>query len=242
MENDDILNIDLEDLFKEPVDNSEPESVENNNSKPASEPTKSESNDEITTEAVSKRINTVRHKTEIDTQDRVAKELGFDNYADLQKAKEKQLIRDAGLDGEEIEDVVNKLVEQRLANDARFKKLEEYEAERKNNFVKAQLNEINALADSNFTSIEQLPKDTLALWEKTGNLKQAYLATQGESLLTKKRSTPKINGSTTHLAESGSQGTGNKTRPLTDMEKDIWRSVIPGITDEELSKKTMDID
>jgi len=87
----------------------------------------------------------VRKKTESETQDKVAKELGYENDADLQKANEKKLLKDAGLDEEDITGVVNKLVEQRIANDPRFKKIEELEAIERNNFVNTQLKEINNL-------------------------------------------------------------------------------------------------
>ena len=139
------------------------------------------------TNAVSTRINEVKRKTAIETQEKLAKELGYASYTELQKANEHKLLKEAGLDESDISEVVEKLVEKRLANDNRFKKLEEYEEREKNNFVNSQLKEINKLTGNNYTSIEQLPKDTLKVWEKTGNLKQAYLATQGESLILKSK-------------------------------------------------------
>ncbi len=239
-DNEETLNINIDDLFKDPVAE-EPEvleTVENHNTPEtkANEPTEQ-------TKAVSERINEVRRKTESETQEKIARELGYENYADMRKAKEKKLLEDAGLDEDDIKEVVEKLVAQRLADDPRMKKLEEIEAKDKATFVNSQLKEINTLTGTNFTSIEQLPKDTLDLWAKTGNLKQAYLATQGEAIILKNNAAAKNTSSLAHLASAGSNSnTHTKSRLLNEEEKAIWRSVMPDITDDELSKKTVDIE
>lgn len=226
--NDDTLDFDIDELFKDPEDIESPTETESDNS-----------NIDMT-KAVSDRINNVRKKTESETQDKIAKELGFDSYEDLQKANEQKLLRDAGLDEEEITEVVNKLVEQRISNDPRFKKIEELEAREKSNFVAAQLKEINNVAGTNYTSVDQLPKETLEVWQKIGNLSQAYYATQGAQLFNKSQST-KRNGSLSHMADSSNGSVSNNRRPLTEEEKAIYRMVNPDITEEELSKKTRDV-
>lgn len=230
---DETVNIDVDALFKDEADT---DTETNDTSTQTDKPVDNEGID--TTKAMSERINTVRHKTEVETQDKIAKELGYENYADLRKSQEQKLFRDAGLDDKDATDLVNKLVEQRLANDPRLKKLEEIEAKEKTAFVNSQLNEINKLPGVNFTSIDKLPDDTLRLFEKTGNLKQAYLATHGEELIFKNQT----KGSTDHLANGSFEGTGRKTRALNDNEKMIWRMVNSNITDEELSKKTVDVE
>lgn len=194
--------------------------------------------DKVMTKAVSKRINAVREKTEQETQNKIAKELGYASYNDLLKASEKKLVKEAGLDETDTEDLVNKLVEKRLANDPRMKRLEEYEARDKQNFVNSQLQEINELTGSEFKDVSELPEDTLKMWEKTGNLKQAYLATYGESLLTKKKVVN--NGNTNHMAQSSVGNTAEKRRGLTAKERDIYKSVLGDyITEDELSKLTL---
>lgn len=227
-DNNNELNISIDDLFRDPEPEVQPREETSEEPQPNM------------TKAVSERINTVRRKTEAETQDRIAKELGYDSYEAMQKANEQKMLRDAGLDEEEIGAVVEKLVQKRLAEDPRLKKLEEIEANEKANFVTAQLKEINELGN-NFASIDELPKETLDMWEKIGDLKQAYLATQGEALL-KRRYSNQDKGSLRHLASPDQSSVGTKTRKLTESEKAIWRSVMPDITEEELSKKTMTID
>lgn len=226
----------IDDLFKDPEDNAD------NNKKDENVVTTKEleaEDNKIMTKEVSKRINEVREKTESETRNKMAKELGFNSYDELVKANEKKLFKEAGLDETDTEDLVNKLVEKRLANDPRMKKLEEYENRDKENFVNSQLKEINELTGSDFKDISQLPEDTLKMWEKTGNLKQAYLATQGESLLLKKKASSE-NGTTNHLASSDVGNTTEKRRGLTAKEREIYKSVLGDyITDDELSKLTL---
>lgn len=233
-EEDKVLDIAIDDLFKDPE-----EDVSTDNSQPTDTSKKEPSE---LTKAMSNRINEVKAKTERETKDNIAKELGFENYADLQKSNERQVLKDAGLDDKDIEPIIQKLVDKRLAEDPRIKRLEELEARDKQVFVKEQLKEINKLVAStgvHFKSVDELPGEVLKMWEKTGNLKQAYLAVQGESLITKQ--TGNKNGDLSHLANPGAVGTGTNVRPLTQSEKDIWRMVNPDITDEELNKKTMPV-
>lgn len=226
---DDALDLDIDDLFRDPDENNDEPTEQNtsNGNEPSEE-----------TKAVSERINIVKRKTQTETRDEVAKEFGYANYAEMQKAKEKQMLRDKGLDEEETAALVEQLVEKRFANDPRFKRLEEIEANEKTNFVNAQLKEINKLTGDNFTDVKDLPDDTLKLWEKTGNLKQAYLATHGEELLNK-RAAGRASGSLEHLGTASMTGNSTKTRGLSDEEKSIWKSVLGDyITDDELNKKT----
>ena len=114
-DNNNELNISIDDLFKDPEPEVQPREETSEEPQPNM------------TKAVSERINTVRRKTEAETQDRIAKELGYDSYEAMQKANEQKMLRDAGLDEEEIGAVVEKLVQKRLAEDPRLKKLEEIE-------------------------------------------------------------------------------------------------------------------
>lgn len=222
---DETIDIDVDALFSDDTEDNNPETP------PAPTATPE-------TKAVSKRINEVRAQTERETREAMAKELGYESYAAMKQAREKKVLTDAGLD-EESAKVVDKIVEQRLADDPRLKKLAAIEKQQQEAFVASQLAAINSAAGTDFKSIDQLPPETLALWEKIGDLKQAYYATQGDTIFAKRRAASE-NGSTAHLANPGHSG-GAKTRGLTEEEKAMWRMVMPDITEEELSKKTMDV-
>lgn len=230
------LELNVDDLFKDPVEDQETNQTNTTDDKTVEEQEKQEM-----TKGVSKRINEVRHKTEIETEDRIAKQLGYDSYDALLKSKEKEMLQEAGVDNDEVSAMVEKLVEERLKRDPRLKKLEEIESLEKTKFVEAQLNAINQFSDNKYTSVDELPKEVLSIWEKTGDLKQAYLAVKGEELLLKNKSSS-LNGSTNHLANPGSVGGSSKTRLLTAEEKEIYRSVLGDFyNEEEISKKTRPI-
>lgn len=181
------------------------------------------------TKAMSDRINEVKKKT----QDNVAKQLGFDNYDDLMNHKNKDDLNEVGIDIDDpkVKDMIDKIVNDRISNDERFKKLEEYENKQKNDFLAEQLNEINSIEGTSFTAINQLPQETIDMFGKLGNLKQAYFATQGEKLLAKQ-----LNGTTTHLSNKNMSSSSNKMRHLSEDERNTYRMVMPDITDEQLDK------
>ena len=116
--NETTLDINIDDLFNDPDETTQTDKQEE----------KSNPQNEEMTKAVSERINTVRKKTESETENRVAKELGYESYEDLRKANEKKLLKDAGLDENDTElmSVLEKVVEKRISEDPRMKKLEEY--------------------------------------------------------------------------------------------------------------------
>lgn len=241
---DDIMEMDLESLFG--IQSDDEESVEANES--ANESNETQNNNvetsvdsKPTTKAVSERINKVRKSTELETRESVAKELGYESYeammADKAKKREKKLFDDAGVEeNDETKEFIEKIVKSRIENDPRFKKLKEYEELEKARFVKSQIDEINKLSGSNYTSIDQFSEETLKIWKVTGNLKQAYLATNGEKLILGKSSQK---GSLDHLANPN-PGTSSKTRYMTESEKAFYRSIVPDITEDELNSKTIE--
>lgn len=219
---DKIVDLDIDDLFKDPVGDS---------STPQLTP-------EQMTKAMTDRINEVKSKTEKETMEKIAKDLGFNSYEELQKAKENEIIETHGYDPKDIEAVIEPLLAKRLADDPRLQKLAEYEARERDAYIQSQLAEINK-ATGQKLKIEDLSKETLDLWGKGLELEQAYYATQGKTIMNRVVSHLQ-QGTLTHLAPGA--GAGNvKTRTLTAEEKALWRSINPDITEEELSKKTTQI-
>jgi hypothetical protein len=156
------------------------------------------------------------------------------------KATERKIVEDQGYDPDEINKLLEPLIEKRLTNDPRFKKLEEIESREKDAYLSQQLAAINKISDVKYKSVNDLPDETLNLFAKGVDLKQAFYATQGEGLFN--RAAQKANnGSLNHLAPLPN-GNGVKTRGLNAEEKAMYRMIIPGITEEELSKKTIEID
>jgi hypothetical protein len=233
---DDELDISIDDLFNDEEDSQTSE----NSQTSSSDDSKNEEESMNLTKNMSKRINDVRRKTELEVQDRVAKQAGYESYEDMMKATERKIVEDQGYDPDEISALLEPLIEKRLALDPRFKKLEEIEAREKSDYLSKQLAEINKVSEVKYKSVNDLPQETINLFAKGVDLKQAFYATQGEGLFNRAASRAN-NGSLNHMAPLPN-GNGVKTRGLTAEEKDMYRMIIPGITEEELSKKTIEID
>lgn len=229
---DETLELSVDDLFKDPE-----ESLPQEDTSTTSADADNSDNTDMTLR-VRHRINDVRRKTEQETQDKIAKEFGYNSYSEMQKAKENKLIEEHGFDKDDIEKVLTPLLEARLAADPRFKKLAEIEQREKENYIDEQLKEINKYSGNKYKSVDDLPESTINLWAKGVELEQAYLATAGKELLTKNSlSTQK--GSLTHMAPSSSNG-GTKKRGLSEYEKQLYRNIMPDITEDELNSKMID--
>lgn len=225
----------LEDLFEvddeqetPPVDDTNPSPSDNGNT------------DVSQTKAFAKRLAEEKAKVVNEERENIAKSLGYNSFDELQKAREKRLYDEKGLDHEEISPLVDELVEQKLNSDPRMKELEQFRAKQVEEFGKKELAEITKLTDGEITKLEQIPSEVIDLWKKKGSLKAAYLELKGEELILKARS-GQSKGSTSHLNQpSGSNGNSGSKRHLTAEEKRMWRLFNPSLTDEELNKKLVD--
>lgn len=227
-----IMDIELDDLFDDP----DVTPASEDDQKP--EPKTLEQKKVEMTQAVTKRINEVKSKTEKETLERVAKELGFENYAAMQKSKEADIIKKQGLNPEDVENVIEPLVLKRLADDPRLKRLEALEARERDEYIQSQLNAINTATGQTLT-VKDLPKETLDLWAKGVGLEQAYYATQGKQLIAKSKGQIE-NGTLEHLA-TGASTQPLKTRKLTEDEKAMYRQIAPHLTEDDLNKKTVEV-
>ncbi len=216
----DILDLKIDELFEDKPEAGTP-------------PAKEEPKIDLT-EAMSKRINEVRAKTEQETRDKLAKDLGFESYEALHAAKTKQTITEAGLDPEQVEKIIEPLLAKRLESDPRIQKLQQLEEQEKKAAIKAELDQLEKLTGLKLTEAD-LPKETMDLHAKGVPLAQAYIATNPSKILS-----ANVKGSTNHLA-TGSGGTQVKLRNLNQAEKDFYKSINPYITDEELNKKTIEV-
>lgn len=200
-----------------------------------------EKDDVTKTQVFAHRLKEEKEKAKKEAKDEIAAALGYESFEALQKSRENKLLEDKGLDPEQVSPIVDELVQKRLDSDPRMQELAELKRRQMQEFAERELSEVNKLAGTQYNSIEELPKDVIESWRKTGNLKQSYIALHGEELILKARSTAS-KGSTAHLQSpqgSSAAGQTNK-RPLTEEEKSVWRLFNPGISEEELNKKTAD--
>lgn len=198
------------------------------------------------TQAFAHRLKEEKEKVRREERDSLAKSLGYDNYESMQKAREKKLLEERGLDVEEVAPIVEEIVKKRLETDPRLKELESYRQQKVNEWAKKELTDIKELTGGKISKIEDVPKDVIELWKTKGSLKAAYLELRGEALIREARTSAASNqsrGSTSHL--NNPDGTpspinnANK-RPLTPEERNIYKLFNPDVTEEQLSKMFKD--
>lgn len=207
----------------------------------ASEETKSGTSEDVsTTKAFAKRLAEEKAKVVNEERENIAKSLGYNSFDELQKSRERKRYEDAGLDPEDVSPIVEQLVNERINNDPRMKELEQYRAQRVQEFGRQELAEISKLTGGKITSLEQLPPEVIDLWKKKGSLKSAYLELKGEELILAARS-EQSKGSTGHLTQVGGNASVPSTkRHLTAEEKKMWQFFNPNMTEEELGKVMVD--
>lgn len=193
------------------------------------------------TKAFANRLKASTEKARREEREAIAKSLGYESYEELQKANEKKLLEEKGLDPDEVSPIVEELVKQRLNNDPRMVELDELRKLKIEQYGKEELAKVTQLTGGHITRLDQIPKEVIELWKKTGSLEGAYLQLEGKKLIEKARREVS-KGTTNHLATpGGSPPSTTGTRPLTDAEKKVWKQFHPKMTDEELNKKTITI-
>lgn len=207
------------------------------------EPEADKSSDVTQTQAFANRLKEATTKARNEERDSIAKELGYESYADMQKKREADLLESKGLDPKEVSPIVDELVNKRIAEDPRFKELDTIREQRVKEWAEKELNELSTLTDGRVKTLADVPKAVIDRWKQTGSLKSAYMELEGENLIRSMRAVSNgaaSRGTTQHLSSpSGSpNNVHTETRPLTDKEKAVYKLFNPDVTDEELSKKT----
>jgi hypothetical protein len=194
------------------------------------------------TQAFAHRLKEATNKVRAEERESIAKSLGYESYADMQKKREAQMLEEKGLDPEDVSPVVEQLVQKRLAEDPRLLELEGYRQERMNEWAKQELAVLSELTDGKISKLEDIPKDVLEKWKTKGSLKAAYLELHGETLIREIRTGVaggQNRSTTSHMASP--QGTpapvdNSNRRPFTQKEREVYKLFNPGVTDEQLSK------
>ena len=233
----------LEELFRDDDTQQETPPVNNDVNTPQSSQNATETGTEssvTTTQAFSRRLKESTDKARREEREAIAKSLGYESYDDMQKKREQELYNSKGLDPADVSPIVEEIVKTRLENDPRMLELENLRSAQVKEFGKRELAEITRLTNGEITSLSQLPREVIELWKKKGSLKSAYMELEGEKLITRIRS-EQSKGTTSHMNLPGSSSNADsKKRPLTSEEKRVWKFFNPTMSDEELSKITVD--
>lgn len=234
----------LEELFNDDVEQETPPAEENTDPQTevqteTGEATEQKPNNVEQTKAFAKRLRESTDKARSEEREAIAKSLGYDSYAAMMSQRESQQIKDKGFDPDEVSPLVNELVKQRIDADPRMKELEDLRKRNLADFAKREMAQITQLTGGRITRLDQLPKEVIDSWKQKGSLKSAFLEVEGENLINTIRS-EQSKGTTNHMAtpNASTQAPSNK-RALNDEEKRMWRLFNPGISEEELNRKTV---
>lgn len=194
------------------------------------------------TQAFAHRLKEATIKARNEERESVAKGLGYESYADMQKKHEAEMLKENGFNPEDVSPVVEQLVQKRLAEDPRLKEFEVYRQERVNTWAKQELADLKELTGGKISKLEDVPKDVIEAWKTKGSLKAAYLELKGETLIKEIQTgiaSAQNRSTTNHLkTPSGVPAplTGSNKRPFTPQEREIYKLFNSGVTDEQLSK------
>ena len=195
------------------------------------------------TKAFAHRLREEKEKAKKEAFETIAKENGFESYAAMKAANEAKLLKDRGLDPEEVTPIVEELVKKRLAEDPRLKELDAIKQQKIQEWAKQELIELGTLTGGKISKLEDVPKNVIELWKTKGSLKAAYIELEGEKLIRELQS-GQNRSSTNHLTSpSGIPPVPNAAnkRPFTQKEKEVYKHFNPNVTDEELNKMLKDI-
>lgn len=198
-----------------------------------------ETNNVEHTKAFAKRLRESTEKARNEEREAIAKNFGYASYEAMMQERQQQLIKDKGLDPEDVSPIVEELVKQRINDDPRMKELESFRKQNIAQYAQSELKQISDLTGGQITRLDQLPKSVIDAWRQKGSLISAYMELEGVNLVNRIRS-EQSKGTTNHMATPGANTPPpSNTRPLNDDEKRMWRLFNPNITEEELSKKTV---
>lgn len=233
----------LEELFKDTQPTTpaaEEDTTPQDGNDGADDDNNNKSNNVENTKAFANRLKQSTDKARKEEREAIAKSLGYESYEDMETKRKNKLLEDKGLDPTDVSPIVDELVKQKLESDPRMQELEEFRKYKRDEFAKRELAEVTKLTDGAITSLAQLPKEVINRWQELGSLRLAYLELEGENLIARAKG-GQSKGSTSHMNSLNSNATPppTKTRPLTAEEKQIWKIFNPGISDEELNKKTV---
>ena len=210
---------------------------------PATQPGDAEKQKTIeTTKAFAARLKEKSDAVRAEERETIAKSLGYESYDKMLKEKETNLLKEKGLDPEEVTPIVEELVKKRLAEDPRLKELDTFKQQKIQEWAKQELIELSTLTGGKISKMEDVPKHVIERWKTKGSLKAAYLELEGEKLI-KEMQSGQNRSTTNHLnSPQGIPVAPNAAdkRPFTPKEKEIYKVFNPNVTDEELNKMLKD--
>jgi hypothetical protein len=185
------------------------------------------------TKAFAARLKEEKAKAKLDVQKEIAESFGYASWDEYINAQTNNKLIDKGLDPETVRPVIKDLIKNDPEYIEAMKFKEEKEALEKEMFANASIKALNDKFGTNFTSVDELDKETIDDWNKGTPLEKAFAANNYSKLMemaVKKANSNADNGKSHLKTVTGSSEKSN-TRELSKDELGVFKMF--GFTEEQ---------
>lgn len=183
------------------------------------------------TKAYSERLNADRAKMRQEVENEMAQSMGYTTWDEYRAAQRKKVITDAGLEPEQVEPVVSKL----LASDPAVIAARELKAAQEkatsDEASKSELLALNSTYGTEFKSMDELDDATKVLIEKGVPLVKAYGIEHLDDVV---KTREQVIPSKGHLVSVVGSGKSSTPKVVTPKQMEVFRLFNPDASDEQI--------
>ena len=183
------------------------------------------------TKAYSERLNADRAKMRQEVENEMAQSMGYTTWDEYRAAQRKKVITDAGLEPEQVEPVVSKL----LASDPAVIAARELKAAQEkvasDEANKSELLALNSTYGTEFKSMDELDDATKVLIEKGVPLVKAYGIEHLDDVV---KTREQVIPSKGHLVSVVGSGKSSTPKVVTPKQMEVFRLFNPDASDEQI--------
>lgn len=183
------------------------------------------------TKAYSDRLNADRAKMRQEVENEMAQSMGYTTWDEYRAAQRKKVITDAGLEPEQVEPVVSKL----LASDPAIIAARELKAAQEkvasDEANKSELLALNSTYGTEFKSMDELDDATKVLIEKGVPLVKAYGIEHLDDVV---KTREQVIPSKGHLVSVVGSGKSSTPKVVTPKQMEVFRLFNPDASDEQI--------
>lgn len=172
------------------------------------------------TKAFAQRLKQEKAKAKDEAKQEIAESFGYNSWQEYVDAQTNNKILDKGMDPESVKDILKDLIYTNPDYVEAMKYKQEKEELEKEIFASNALKELNETYGTNYTSVDQLDKQTIDAWNTGTPLVNAYAAYNVSTIIdnaVKKAVAGRDNGKS-HLKTVGGSSEESKTREVSQEE------------------------
>lgn len=178
------------------------------------------------TQAFAKRLKEEKAKAKLEARQEIAESFGYNSWQEYADAQTNNKILDKGMDPDAVKDILKDLIYTNPDYVEAMRYKQEKEELEKEIFASNSLKQLNETYGTNYTSVDQLDKPTVDMWNAGTPLVNAYAAHNMSTIIdlaVKKTVAARDNGKS-HLKTVGGSSEESKTREVSQDELKIARA------------------